>query len=265
MSNMYDEQEAPIRAYLSYYIDREIVSAWQNFPTDKADLEENLGSAGVPADKITDTLDALYETTIPGLDGRLPHRPDLDELNYLAARIDGMTELEQLTFAAAVEANAHSNSLAELIDLTHNPSEFELYPGAFSETEFGGIMAEMHANAYGEVMERLRTSDDPLEHHFADYVERLEASVDLQKYGVKAREAEDGYLTSYGYLLPMVDVPLQMYSGRQDIPAEHRLVSVDAERRPSLLGQLAVAKERSADSAPRLDAPEKKTTSDPEL
>lgn len=268
MSELHHEQEAPIRAYLTYYIDREMVSAWQNFPTTQEELEANRGMSGIGREHIADVLDTIYETEILGLDRRLPRKPDLDELNYLAARIEGMSELEHLTFSAAVETKPYNDSLAELIDLTHNPNQFELFPGSFSETEFGGIMAEMHFNDYAEVIERLRASDDPLENHFADYVERLESSIDLQKYGIKAREAEGGYLTSHGYLLPMVDVPSQMYSGKQDIPAEHLVIGrQDApERKPSLLGQLAAVKaERNTADTARTDAPEKKAPSGPEL
>ncbi|MDL2232017.1 antirestriction protein ArdA [Ruminococcaceae bacterium OttesenSCG-928-L11] len=267
MSDMHREQESPIRAWLSYYIDGAMTGAWQNFPITREELEGNLGGVGVPPDKITEMLDTVYETVIEDLDRRLPRTPDLDELNYLAARIERMSEHEQLVFGAAVEANIHCGSLTELINLTFNPNQYELYPGDFSEKEFGGIMLEMHTNDYTEVLERLRNSDDPLEHHFADYVERLEASVDLVKYGRLAREAEDGVLSSNGYLLPMVDVPAQIYSGKQDIPAEYRLTDVtEPERKPSLLAALKAAKaeSRAADTA-RLDTPEKKAPFGPEL
>lgn len=266
MSDMHNEQEAPIRAWLSYYIDGSMTGAWQNFPTTNDEMEYNLGRSGIEAEHLTGILDTIYETEIPKLELRLPRHPDLDELNHLAHQINSMSEDDRFTFGAVVQANLHCGSMTELINLTHNLDAFDLYPGAFSEKEFGGIMFEMHATEHWEVMERLRTSDDPQDKAFAAYVERLESSVDLQKYSVKAREAEDGYLTSNGYLILNLETLPEVYSGKDDIPAEHRLTDpvVQPERKPSLLGQLAVAKEQSA-VAPKPDAPEKKTPSGPEL
>lgn len=267
MSEMHNEQEAPIRAWLSYYINGSMTGAWQDFPTTNDAMEYNLGRSGIEAEHLTGILYTVYETDIPKLELRLPRHPDLDELNYLAARIDGMSELDQLTFSATVEANLHCGSMTELINLTHNLDAFDLYPGSFSDKEFGGIMQEMHGTEHWEVMENLRTSDDPNLKAFAAYVERLESSVDLPRYGKLAREAEDGYLTYAGYLLPPEDALHEVYSGKQDIPAEYRLTAppVEQEQKPSLLGQLAAAKDQAADVASRLDAPEKKAPSGPEL
>lgn len=266
MSEKYDEREAPIRAWLSYYLDGQMTGAWQNFPTTSEEMEYNLGRSGIEAGHLTGILDSVYETTTNKLELRLPRNPDLDELNYLAARIDEMSEFEHLTFSGAVEANLHCGSLTELINLTHNLDAFDLYPGSFSEKEFGGIMAEMHANEHFDVMERLRTSDNPEEKGFAAYVERLESSLDLQKYGVHAREADDSYLTSSGYLQPNAEALPSKYTDPQDIPAEHRLTARQEapERKPSLLGALATAKEQAADAA-HTNAPEKKVPSGPEL
>ena len=147
MSEMHHEQEAPIRAYLSYYINREMVSAWQNFPTTQEEMEANLGSAGIPADQITDVLDTIYETDIPGLDRRLPRHPDLDDLNELATRIGDMDEGYRATFAAVLEAGGNWESADDLLSVARNLDLFDFYPGAFSEKEFGGIMLEMHGEA----------------------------------------------------------------------------------------------------------------------
>lgn len=158
--------------------------------------------------------------------------------------------------------------MAEIINLTYHLDQFEFYPGRFSAKEFGGIMLETQASQHWEVMERLRNSDNPGEKDFSAYVERLESCVDLQRFGPAAREAEGGYLTGAGYLLPETGTLPRKYTDPRDIPAEHRLTAApeEPERKPSLLGCLAEAREacRAAD-AERSAAPEKVAPSEPEL
>lgn len=266
MSENNAKKDVPVQAWLTYVVDGNMLDVWQEFPTTQRKLEAALKEENVPTDMLEKVSEAMYMTEPDVLDRHLPSQPDLDELNYLATRIDSMPELERLTFNAAVEANINCGSMTELINLTHNLDAFDLYPGSFTGKEFGGIMFEMHANEHAEVWDRLRTSDDPHEKAFAVYVERLETSLDLQKYGVHASRDDNGILTGNGYLL-LPDEPLpEKYTGPKDIPAEHRLTAPSAEpdRKPSLLGQLAAAKEQAVDTA-RPDAPEKKAPSGPEL
>jgi hypothetical protein len=268
MSEIHHEQEAPIRAYLSYYINREMVSAWQNLPTTQKELEANLGAAGIGREYITDVLDTLYETEIPDLDRRLPRHPDLDELNHLAILIGDMDEEYRVTFAAVLETTGYWGSIATVINVAENLDSFDFYPGKFSAEELGGILFEMHAEQHLETVDRLRVSDDPDERSFAAYVGRLEASVNPVKYSSHAREAENGYLTSVGYLIPQDDNLPQDYTGPKDIPAEHLVTTRPdaAEHKPSLLGAVAALKEQQAvKDNQRVGAPEKKTPSGPEL
>lgn len=268
MSEMNRESDGPIRAYLSYYINREMVSAWQNFPITQEELEANLGAAGICREHITDVLDTIYETAIPGLDRRLPRHPDLNELNHLAALIDDMDEAYRATFAAVLEAGGNWESAADLINVAQHLDLFDFYPGAFSEKEFGGIMLEMHGEEHVQIVDRLRASDDPQDRAFAEYVTRLEASTDLVKYGQLARQAEDGSLTSFGYLIPGGDEPPDKYTGLRDIPSEHLVTARPdkQEHKPSLLETVAAMKEQqAAKDSERPGAPEKKPPSGPEL
>ena len=269
MSENYNEQEATIRAWLSYYIDGRMTGAWQNFPTTSDEMEYNLGRSGVEAEHLTGVLDTVYETTVPKLELRLPRQPDLDELNYLAVRIEVMSENEREVFGAVMDTGRHCGSMAEIINTAGNLDCFDLYPIGFrDDKEFGETIAEMHHDEFQDTLDRLHASDDPGDHAFAFYVERMQESLDLTKYSRNTRAEECGLLTGNGYLL-LPEKPLpQIYSGPQDIPAEHRLTTppMVADRKPSLLGQLADLKAggRAADAS-RPDAPEKKPPSGPEL
>lgn len=286
MSEMHHEQKAPIRAWLGYYIDGALIGAWKGFPATREDLVANLGGVGVPPDKVTDIVDAIYETEISDLDRRLPRTPDLDELNHLAAKIESMDEYEREMFGAVMEANLHCDSLTSIINVAENLDCFDLYPGDFSEQDIGAILLGMQQEEFGCILDKLKASPDESERTFAAYVERLEKSVNVERYGVLAREDDGGVLTDSGYLRQGTDSIPQTYTGPRDIPAEHQL-TVQAEEpernvneherqfmysstrlrsRPSLLAALKAAKAQCKPAqATRPDTPEKKLPSGPEL
>ena len=260
-----DDREAPIRAYLTYYKDGELMSAWQNFPTTSEEMEYNLGRSGIEAEHLTGILDTKYETAIYALDYNLPRKPDLDELNELAHRLEGMDESARMCFGAMLEAGQCKDSLAAMINLTHNLDQVDFYPGAFTEQEFGGIMFETHASQQWEVRERLRMSAEPDEKAFIEYVERLEQCIDLVRYAPLAQAFDGGTLTQSGYLLPLADESQRKYTGPHDIPAEHRLTENQAERKPSLLGAIAATKEHQQQAGKDTPVTESIAPSGPEL
>jgi hypothetical protein len=60
----------------------------------------------------------------------------LDELNYLAAKIEALDANEREVFEAVLEAEWHCGSVADIINITENISNFELQP-AFNEEQYG--------------------------------------------------------------------------------------------------------------------------------
>jgi Predicted glycosyltransferase involved in capsule biosynthesis len=268
MSERNTEQQAPIRAWLSCRVDGELVSAKQGFPATRAEVEDSLTRAGIAPDRLPEAVVTVQDTDIPALAGRLPRNPGLDELNHLAHQIDDMEEEERLTFSGAVEVNLHCDSMAELINLTYNLDAFDLYPGSFSEKEFGEIYSGMESERFVEIVKGFEASEDSEERAFATYLDRLEGNLDLEGYARQVLQEERSFLTSGGYLLPSENMLPEMYSGPQDIPSEHRLTTPieTPERRPSLLAALKAAKAQSkAAQTERPDTPERKTPSGPEL
>lgn len=268
MSEQSIQRNAAIRAWLSCRVDEELVSVQQDFPTTRSETEERLARSGITPGWIPELVITVRDATIDALAGRLPRNPDMNELNHLAARIEGMNESEREVFGAVMEAGLHCGSLTEIINICENLDCFDLYPGHFSEKEFGEIMAGMHQDEFTDALDRLKASIDPDDHRFAAYVERLEKSVHAEKYGLLARQDDGGMLTRSGYLQQGTDSIPERYTGRRDIPTEH-LVTARPETRdlkPSLLGALAAAKaECRAAEAARPDAPEKTSPSGPEL
>ena len=177
-----------------------------------------------------------------------------------------MDATERMCFGAVLEAGQCRDSLAAMINLAHNLDLFDFYPGAFTTQEFGGIMLETHASQQWEARERLRASGNPDDKAFAEYVERLEQCIDLARYASLAQVYDGGTLTPSGYVIPLADELPQKHTGPQDIPARHRLTEYLEERKPSLLGAVAVARENQKQRA-SADAPgtERPMPSGPEL
>ncbi len=162
--------------------------------------------------------------------------PDsLNELNYLTARIAAMTPYDFEVFAAVVEAKRHCGSVAELINITENLGIFNIQPG-YSEEQYGDFLFQMEKDDTSELFQKLEKSKDPNERHFADYVLRLEASLNTEAFGRAAAELENGVFTAHGYLTERDGAFTEQYRGPQDIPAEYRLLSVlpAAEIHPSV-------------------------------
>lgn len=287
MSDIRYHSNASIRTVHEFLWRRKLGRNLRCMPLAGQVVDGDKGAGGIDFVFGIQFLKCIAKTPSPFLwhvNGGIPLFLSIIYLNDFGENLQALIQVEnQNTFVTELLINCHASifgctipfhhvvhhaakDMTELINLTHNLDAFDLYPGSFTGKEFGGIMFEMHANEHAEVWDRLRTSDDPHEKAFAVYVERLETSLDLQKYGVHASRDDNGILTGNGYLL-LPDEPLpEKYTGPKDIPAEHRLTAPSAEpdRKPSLLGQLAAAKEQAVDTA-RPDAPEKKAPSGPEL
>jgi hypothetical protein len=141
----------------------------------------------------------------------------LDEINYLAAKIQTLNDSEREIFAAVLEAGRHTGSVPELINITENIGSFELQP-AFSPKQYGEFLLEMgmdeHANAFARTQEN--------DSGFARYIEMLEDNFDAKACGRKTAAYENGSFTNLGYLTEQGEFQ-QIYRGPQDIPAEHRV------------------------------------------
>ena len=173
--------------------------------------------------------------------------PDtLDELNYLAARIQDLHRDEHGygIFAAAVEAKRHSGDATELINLTftENINRFDCWP-VFSEKEYGDILVNQFLpDEHIEAFVRLRDSENPDDRALAAHIEKLEAHVDVKAFGRTVVKEQDGIFTEHGYLIGG-DGLENYYKGTQDIPPEHRIFTKPDEtvRQPMKLDGVDIA------------------------
>lgn len=87
-------------------------------------------------------IDSVDCTKVPNLHRyiRSANLDDLDKLNWLAERIDGMTNRERWIFSGALDAN-NINSLDDVLLVMDSLGEYTLIPNVNTDTELGRYVA----------------------------------------------------------------------------------------------------------------------------
>ena len=118
-------------ANLGMYKDGRLVGEWVKFPTTAEKIGQTLKNIGIGRKHDHDqtyenwfVLDDVSNMEV--LEGRL--NSNINELNYLASKLNGMSEDEYQKFRAAVKMGNHSGSIQELINLTDNLDCYDIYP-----------------------------------------------------------------------------------------------------------------------------------------
>ena len=108
---------------LGKYNEGELVGEWVKFPTTAEELKEVFKRIGIgqkddfgqPYEEwfITD-----YDCYVDGLYSKLGEYENLDELNYLASKLDEMDQSDYAKFQAAMEIGDYTSSL-QAVSYTH--------------------------------------------------------------------------------------------------------------------------------------------------
>lgn len=204
----------PFDAYitnLGKYNEGELVGEWVHFPTTPEEIQDVFKRIGIgqkddfgqPYEEwfITD-----YDCNVPGLYNVLGEYESLDELNYLANRIEELSESEWETFNAAVEMGEYTGSVKDLINLTENLDCYNFYSDIHSDEDLGYYWIE-ESGAYD-----------------TEAMGRLSSYIDYEAFGRDIRLEEGGTFTDNGYIVNNQDRFIEQYNGdREDIPDEYRV------------------------------------------
>ena len=196
---------------LGKYNEGELVGEWVKFPTTAEELKEVFKRIGIgqrddfgqPYEEwfITD-----YDCYVDGLYSKLGEYENLDELNYLASKLDEMSESEYAQFQAGMEMGDHCGSLQEIINLTENLDCYEVYPHIADYDDLGRYY-----------IEELEVMQIP---------EHLQNYIDYEAYGRDVAMDENGSFTDQGYVRDTGDRFCEYYDGeRGSIPDEYRVMT----------------------------------------
>ena len=204
----------PFDAYitnLGKYNEGYLVGEWVHFPTTPEEMQDVFKRIGIgqkddfgqPYEEwfITD-----YDCYVPGLYDVLGEYESLDELNYLASRIEEMSDGEFECFQAAVEMGEYTGSVKDLINLTENLDCYNFYSDIHSDEDLGYYWAE-ESGAYD-----------------ASALGTLSNYIDYEAFGRDIRFDEGGTFTDNGYIINNYSNFIEQYSGdREEIPDEYRV------------------------------------------
>ena len=196
---------------LGKYNEGELVGEWVKFPTTAEELKEVFKRIGIgqrddfgqPYEEwfITD-----YDCYVDGLYSKLGEYESLDELNYLASKLDEMSDSEYAQFQAGMEMGDHCGSLQEIINLTENLDCYEVYPHIEDYDDLGRYY-----------IEELEVMQIP---------EHLQNYIDYEAYGRDVAMDENGSFTDQGYVRDTGDRFCEYYDGeRGSIPDEYRVMA----------------------------------------
>lgn len=196
---------------LGKYNEGELVGEWVKFPTTAEEMKEVFKRIGIgqrddfgnPYEEwfITD-----YDCYVDGLYDKLGEYENLDELNYLASKLDEMSDSEYAQFQGGMEMGDHCGSLQEIINLTENLDCYEVYPHIEDYDDLGRY--------YIEELEVMQVPE-----HLQNYI-------DYEAYGRDVAMDENGSFTDQGYVRDTGDRFCEYYDGeRGSIPDEYRVMT----------------------------------------
>ena len=118
-------------ANLGMYNDGRLVGEWVRFPTTAEKMRQTLKNIGIGKKH---NRDQAYEnwfvfddvSNLDVLEGLL--NSNINEMNCLASKLNGMSEDEYQKFRAAIKMGDHTGSIKELINLTDNLDCYDIDP-----------------------------------------------------------------------------------------------------------------------------------------
>ena len=208
------DKDYPFAAFitnLGKYNEGELVGEWVKFPTTAEELKKVFDRIGIgqkddfgqPYEEwfITD-----YDCYVGALYDKLGEYENLDELNYLASKLEEMGQGEYAQFQAAMEVGDHSGSLQEIINLTDNLDCYDLYPSIQDYDDLGRY--------YIEELDAMQVPE-----HLRNYI-------DYEAYGRDVAMDESGDFTDLGYVRDTRSSFHEYYDGEPgSIPEEYRVMT----------------------------------------
>lgn len=200
--------EYPFEAYitnLGKYNEGSLVGEWVSFPTTAEEIQDVFKRIGIDGVRYEEWFITDYDCNVAGMYGVLGEYENLDELNYLAAKITELDKHEYERFEAAIQLSDYSRSAKDLINLTDNLDKYDIYPDVNSYDDLGRLYIE----EYGSM---------EIPEHLSNYI-------DYEAYGRDIAMDEISEFTDFGYVRDTGDSFTEYYDGDRDsIPKEYRVM-----------------------------------------
>ena len=205
---------------LGKYAEGQLVGETLKFPATTEEVQSLLKNIGVDGVRYEEIFITSFDGDVLGLHEHLGEYEDLDELNHLAHLLSDLEQGELEKFEAVIDSGEYTGSMKDLINLTQNLDCFDFEPGISNDEELG----RLYVLDFGAVQ---------VPESLIDYI-------DYEAFGRDARINDSGHYAPGGYVHNNRSNFIEHYTGRDDIPAEHRIF---AYPQLSIREQMAAYKE----------------------
>ena len=179
---------------------------WLDMPATKEQLHEAMRNVGITADNPQDFSIRGYSDD-PEKHIALPYEmvcaADVDELNFLAARLEQLDPAEVGKLNAALQQKNGLANIGQVIDFTYNVDFYVHIPEVHNYHDLG----DYYLNQSGMVQ----------------MPEEWKGGIDLSTFGRNAAAQEKGAFTEYGYIVESGDEWERQFEGRE-VPEEYRII-----------------------------------------
>ena len=206
------EKDYPYAVYvtnLGQYNEGTLNGEWVEMPTTPEHLQDVFNRIGIgDSDEFGQRYEEWFVTDYDDYTGvhlskDFGEYANLDELNYLASKLDSMSESEYNAFCAAVESGNYGSDIQDYINIAESAGDIHLIPDIESDADYGRYIVE---TGYINVPEDLRP--------YIDYE------------SIGRDWSYDGTQTSYGYLEN--SEIRQVYDGNsENIPEEYKIINAE--------------------------------------
>ncbi len=198
-------EETILSGYLSNlgkYTEGRPAGEWVSFPTTAEHLKEVFDRIGIDGKNYGELHITEYQSSIPGLAGKLTELESLDELNYLGELLKMQFDDDREKFAAAITYGDHTRDLQDIINLAQNLDCYWIYPSVKTEEDYGHYLIEE--------LDELELPEEAKNYFL------------YEEYGRDAAINDGGRFTEQGYIYNNRNTFTQWYDGR-DVPEEYRV------------------------------------------
>ena len=196
---------------LGKYNEGALVGKWHGFPTTREEVEKTLREIGIDGVRYEEFFITDYD--IPDVDGinkYLGEYASIDEINYLASRIDDLEADDFEMFEAAIESGDYCSNIQDLINLASERNLencFGYYGGVGNDYDLGYYWVE-DSGCY----------DTKNMGNLTNYI-------DYERFGRDIRHDEGGEFITNGYIYPTGDSFDKEYDGI-NVPDEYKVISI---------------------------------------
>ncbi|MWP46309.1 antirestriction protein ArdA [Gilliamella sp. Pas-s27] len=187
---------------LGKYNEGELVGEWLTLPTNSEQVNLCLKRIEIDGYNYEEFFFTDYESTINGVSDHISEYSNLNELNYLACKLEELSNDDIEIYEAAIELGCHVQSVADLIHLVDNLDCFELLPDIHDEYDLGYYWIE-ESGCYN--LKELGN----LVNYF-----------DYEKYDRDVALEQSGTFCSSGYIYDIGESFTEDYDGK-DVPEKY--------------------------------------------